>query len=169
MPLVLVEEWDAGRFDLVADAVCLRAVVACAPDGGPRLLEEGVVPVGLVRQGADPLSSGTVEDDDGFVTGGPEFPRVVVSAFTTRPRPSRSSVSARTTSAALTIHPFDVRTGAIDAADARSGAAGEGIDAEPNDRGAVTEAVVFDRTADDLSMSRSLGVMRGPAAVSVTS
>ena len=75
MPLVLVEERDAGRFDLVADAVCLRAVVACAPDGWPRLLEEGVVSVGLVREGADPLSSGTVEDDDGFVTGGPEFLR----------------------------------------------------------------------------------------------
>ncbi len=46
MLLVLVQERDAGRLDLIADTVCLRAVVARAADCGPRLFEEGVVAVG---------------------------------------------------------------------------------------------------------------------------
>lgn len=68
MPLVLVQERDVGGFDLIADAVCPRAVVARAADCGSRLLEEGVVAVNLVGERGDPLGGGTVEDKDRFVT-----------------------------------------------------------------------------------------------------
>lgn len=68
VPLVLVEERDARRFDLIADAVRLRAVVACALNRRPRLLEEGVISARRVGERSDPLRSGTVEDDNGFVT-----------------------------------------------------------------------------------------------------
>lgn len=73
MSLVLVEKRDVRRLDLIADSVCLCAVVARTADCGSRLFEEPVVAVAPVCERGDPLRPGAVEDEDRFVLVGAKF------------------------------------------------------------------------------------------------
>jgi hypothetical protein len=95
MLLEVVEQLDPGLLDFLRSPESSRAVRAGAHNPVAHVLEQRVVAMFVLAQHAHPLRAGAVEDEGDLVSALLQLLRRII-AFTTRPSPSRVSVSAST-------------------------------------------------------------------------